>query len=274
MRFTGLFTCRNGENMVDFESKSRYDVYDLERLIALLRAPGGCPWDAEQTHESLRRNMLEEAYEAAEAIDEGDPDHLKEELGDVLTQVIFHADIEREKGQFRLDDVADGVCRKLIFRHPHVFGDRKAGSADDVLELWDDVKRQEKHQDTVTDALHSVARSLPALWRAEKLQKKAGKAVAGSRLDIWDAMDLMAERLYDLSAVLSEGNGEAEEKLGELLFAAVLAARLTGTDPETALTKASDRFTERFAEAERTADGGPLDPETELGLYGTACIES
>ncbi|MBR4744738.1 MAG: nucleoside triphosphate pyrophosphohydrolase [Oscillospiraceae bacterium] len=260
--------------MVDFESKSRYDVYDLERLIALLRAPGGCPWDAEQTHESLRRNMLEEAYEAAEAIDEGDPDHLKEELGDVLTQVIFHADIEREKGQFRLDDVADGVCRKLIFRHPHVFGDRKAGSADDVLELWDDVKRQEKHQDTVTDALHSVARSLPALWRAEKLQKKAGKAVAGSRLDIWDAMDLMAERLYDLSAVLSEGNGEAEEKLGELLFAAVLAARLTGTDPETALTKASDRFTERFAEAERTADGGPLDPETELGLYGTACMES
>ncbi len=152
--------------MIDFENKSRYDVYDLERLIALLRAPGGCPWDAEQTHESLRRNMLEEAYEAVEAIDEGDTDHLKEELGDVLTQVIFHADIEREAGRFRLDDVADGVCRKLIFRHPHVFGSREAETARDVLELWDDVKRQEKHQNTVTDSLRAVARSLPALLRA------------------------------------------------------------------------------------------------------------
>jgi len=261
--------------MIDFESKSHYDVHDLERLIALLRAPGGCPWDAEQTHESLRRNMLEEAYEAVEAIDEGDCDHLKEELGDVLTQVVFHADIEREAGRFRLDDVADAVCRKLIFRHPHVFGDRKAGTADDVLDLWDDVKRQEKHQETVTDALRSVAGSLPALWRAEKLQKKAGKAVSGSRLDVWDAMDVMAERLYDLSAALSdEEAGDPGEALGELLFAAVLAARLTGTDPEMALTKASDRFTERFADAERAAGGGSLSPETEQSLYGAVCGEA
>ena len=260
--------------MINFESKSRYDVYDLERLIALLRAPGGCPWDAEQTHESLRRNMLEEAYEAVEAIDERDADHLKEELGDVLTQVIFHADIEREAGSFRLDDVADGVCRKLIFRHPHVFGDREAGTAGDVLELWDDVKRQEKHQETVTDALRSVARSLPALWRAEKLQKKAGKAVDGSRLDVWDAMDLMADRLYDLSAVLSdEEDGDPEEALGDLLFAVVLAARMTGTDPENALTKASDRFTERFSAAESDAGGEALTPETERALYEIICGE-
>lgn len=260
--------------MIDFESKSRYDLYDLERLVALLRAPGGCPWDAEQTHESLRRNMLEEAYEAVEAIDERDADHLKEELGDVLTQVVFHADIEREAGRFRLDDVADGVCRKLIFRHPHVFGDRKAGSARDVLELWDDVKRQEKHQDTVTDSLRAVAGSLPALWRAEKLQKKAGKAVAGSRLDVWDAMDCLADRLYDLSALLSdEANGDPEEALGELLFAAVLAARLTGTDPEAALTKASDRFIGRFAALEQERGGEPLRPEDEKALYGASAEE-
>ena len=260
--------------MVHFESKSRYDLYDLERLIALLRAPGGCPWDAEQTHESLKRNMLEEAYEAIEAIDERNTEHLKEELGDVLTQVVFHADIERESGRFCLDDVADAVCRKLIFRHPHVFGERKAGTAGDVLDLWDDVKRQEKHQDTVTDALRAVARSLPALWRAEKLQKKAEKAVNGSRLDVWDAMDLMAERLYDLSAVLSEEKaGNPEDALGELLFAAVFAARMTGTDPEMALTKASDRFTERFAGAELNSGAEPLKPETERGLYGTGFEE-
>ncbi len=260
--------------MIDFDNKSRYDVYDLERLIALLRAPGGCPWDAEQTHASLRRNMLEEAYEAVEAIDEQDADHLKEELGDVLTQVVFHADIEREAGRFRLDDVADGVCRKLIFRHPHVFGRREAGSARDVLDLWEDVKRQEKHQDTVTDSLRAVARSLPALWRAEKIQKKAGKAISGSRLDVWDAMDCLAERLYELSSVLSDGEGsDVETAVGELLFSAVLAARMTGTDPEEALTKASDRFTERFAGLEREAAGGPLSPEKELALYDAASEE-
>ena len=257
--------------MVDFERKSHYGVYDLERLTALLRAPGGCPWDGEQTHESLRRNMLEEAYEAVEAIDEGNAEHLKEELGDVLTQVIFHADIEREAGRFCLDDVADGVCRKLIFRHPHVFGSREAETSRDVLDLWDDVKRQEKHQDTVADSLRAVARSLPALWRAEKLQKKAGKAVSGSRLDVWDAMDSMAESLYALSSVLSDGEtGDVETALGDLLFAAVLAARLTGTDPEEALTKAGDRFTERFTGMEREAAGGRLSPEMEAALYGVA----
>ena len=261
--------------MINFENKSRYGLDDLEQLIALLRAPGGCPWDAEQTHESLRRNMLEEAYEAVEAIDERDADHLKEELGDVLTQVVFHADIEREAGRFCLDDVADGVCRKLIFRHPHVFGNRQADTAGDVLELWDDVKRQEKHQATVTDSLRAVAGSLPALWRAEKLQKKAEKAVKGSRMDAWDAMDFLADRLYDLSSVLSEEeDGSPEEPLGELLFAAVLASRLTGTDPEMALTKACDRFIERFAALERESGGSPLDPEEEKALYGTAVEEA
>ena len=201
--------------MLHFENKSRYDLYDLEKLIALLRHPGGCPWDAEQTHESLRRNMLEEAYEAVEAIDEGDPDHLREELGDVLTQVVFHAGIEQDEGRFCLDDVADAVCRKLIFRHPHVFGSEDIRTSDGVLAMWDEIKKVEKKQDSVTDTLRSVAKSLPALWRAEKLQKKAAKAVDAPPMDVWDAMDILADRMIGLSDAVS-GEKDAEQAFGDV----------------------------------------------------------
>lgn len=126
-----------------------------------------------QTHQSIRRNFLEEAYEVAEAIDEGDLDHLKEELGDVLLQVVFHSSIEEDAGRFDLDDVADGVCRKLIYRHPHVFGDVSVQSTDEILSNWEELKKKEKGQATQADAVDAVARTLPALWRAEKVQKKA-----------------------------------------------------------------------------------------------------
>ena len=157
--------------MVDFTQKAQYTVEDLRRIVALLRAPGGCPWDGAQTHESIRRNFIEEAYEVAEAIDEQSPAHLKEELGDVLLQVVFHASLEEDAGRFDLDDVADGICKKLIFRHPHVFGDGGEGTA----ESWETLKRREKGQTTYTATLESVAKSLPGLWRAEKLQSKAEK---------------------------------------------------------------------------------------------------
>ena len=134
--------------MVDFQYKDFYDVRDLEEIVRILRAPGGCPWDAEQTHESIRRNFLEEAYEAVEAIDEQNPDHLKEELGDVLLQVLFHARMEQEAGRFNLDDVADGVCKKLIYRHPHVFGDVSVSGTGEVLTNWEELKRFGKEQDT------------------------------------------------------------------------------------------------------------------------------
>ena len=153
--------------MIDFTSKDRYDFADLQRLVEVLRAPGGCPWDGAQTHLSIRRNFLEEAYEACEGFDLDDPAHMREELGDVLLQVLFHTDIEREAGRFTLDDVCDAECRKLIFRHPALFG----GEA----KSWDEVKQQEKGQTTVTETLDGVARSLPATWRSEKLQKKAAK---------------------------------------------------------------------------------------------------
>lgn len=238
--------------MVNFLQKDFYDVRDLEEIVALLRAPGGCPWDAEQTHESSRRDFLEEAYEVAEAIDEGDPEHLKEELGDVLLQVVFHAQMEKEAGRFNLDDAADGVCKKLIYRHPHVFGQVEVSGSEQVLENWDKLKRKEKGQDTHTDALNSVARSLPALWRAEKVQKKARKAGFD-----WDdaagPMDKLQEELDELKAAMA-GNGNVEEELGDLLFAAVNLARFVKVDCEGALTGATDKFIRRFARVEQLAN--------------------
>lgn len=237
--------------MVHFENKPKYDVYDLKRLIAVLRAPGGCPWDAEQTHESIRRNFLEEAYEAVEAIDEKSVPHLLEELGDVLEQVVFHAGIEEDAGRFDLDDVADAECRKLILRHPHVFGDVTVSGSEEVLKNWDDIKRVEKSQKTVSDSIESVAKSLPALWRAEKIQKKAAK-VGFDWPEVWGAVDKLAEEMVELSEALSSGEG-IEEEIGDLLFSVVNVARFAGVDPEVALGKSSDKFTSRFAYVERTA---------------------
>ncbi|MBP1737322.1 MAG: nucleoside triphosphate pyrophosphohydrolase [Oscillospiraceae bacterium] len=237
--------------MVDFQYKNSYDVFDLVRLVTLLRAPDGCPWDAEQTHESIRRNFLEETYEVAEAIDEGSPDHLKEELGDVLLQVVFHADIEHEAGRFDLNDVADGVCKKLIYRHPHVFGDSSVNGTGQVLENWETLKRAEKGQDSYADSVDAVARSLPALWRAEKIQKKARKAGFD-----WDsvsgALDKLEEETAELRQAIAE-HSNMEEELGDLLFAAVNVARFLELDPEQALTGASDKFSARFRRVEELA---------------------
>lgn len=237
--------------MVDFQYKERYDVRDLEEIVRILRAPGGCPWDAEQTHASIRRNFLEEAYEAAEAIDEGSPEHLKEELGDVLLQVVFHARMEQEAGRFDLDDVADGVCKKLIFRHPHVFGDVSVSGTGEVLTNWEALKRQEKGQATNTDALEAVARSLPALWRAEKVQKKAKKA-GFDWPDISGALDKLSEELEELKAAAADGTN-VEEELGDLLFSAVNVSRFLKLDPEDALGKATDKFIARFQKVEEQA---------------------
>ena len=162
--------------MVNFERKETYSLQDLIEILRILRAPGGCPWDRAQTHLSDRRNFLEEAYEAAEAIDTDNAALLKEELGDVLMQVVFHAGIEADAGRFDMDDVCDGVVKKLLYRHPHVFGDGQAETADTVPASWEQLKRQEKGQKTTADALDAVARSLPGLWRAEKIQTKGGEA--------------------------------------------------------------------------------------------------
>ncbi len=237
--------------MIDFIRQDSYGLNDLEKIVTILRAPGGCPWDGEQTHESLRRGLIEESCEVIEAINEQNPEHLKEELGDVLLQVVFHADIEREAGRFTLDDVADGICKKLIFRHPHVFGDVQVSGSDEVLVNWDELKREEKHQESYTDTLTSVAKSLPALWRAEKVQKKAKKA-GFDWSDAQGAVDKLSEELSELKEAMAQGTNIHEE-LGDLLFAAVNVSRFVEADPEEALNAATEKFISRFAKVEALA---------------------
>ena len=238
--------------MVNWNSKPSYNFQDLMEIVRILRHPGGCSWDREQTHQSIRRNFLEEAYEVAEAIDEDDPDHLKEELGDVLLQVMFHTSIEEDAGRFDLDDVADGVCKKLIYRHPHVFGDVKVSSTGEILANWEELKKKEKHQETQADAVDAVARTLPALWRAEKMKKKAAKAGFDWR-DVSGALDKLSEELDELKAAALTGDGDPTEELGDLLLAAVSVARFVDADPEDALHGACDKFSARFRKTEELA---------------------
>ena len=245
--------------MINFEHKEAYDVEDLRRIVRILRAPGGCPWDQVQTHESIRRNFIEEAYEVAEAINEGNPAHLKEELGDVLLQVLFHASIEEDAGRFDLDDVADGICKKLIFRHPHVFGDDHAETVGQVLTRWEELKRKEKGQATYADTLRSVAKSLPGLWRAEKVQSKAEKA-GFEWPSAREAMDKLSEELEELKTAV-EDQTNVKEELGDLLFAAVKVARFFQIDAEEALAGTCEKFIRRFAgvEAAAAARGTAMD---------------
>ena len=237
--------------MLDFLCKESYDLRDFVALITFLRSPDGCPWDQVQTHESIRRNFLEETYEVCEAIDAGDTVHLKEELGDVLMQVVFHAGIEADAGRFDMDDVCDGVVKKLLYRHPHVFGDGQAETADTVPASWEQLKRQEKGQKTTADALDAVARSLPGLWRAEKIQKKAAEAGFDWR-DVSGALDKLDEETAELRQAVRDGTN-VEEELGDVLFAAVKVGRFCGVDPETAVNGTCEKFIRRFRAMEEAA---------------------
>ena len=228
--------------MVDFEQKDKYSVADLLRIMEILRAPDGCMWDRAQDHHSIRQNFIEETYEVCEAIDDEDTEHLKEELGDVLLQVVFHAQMEKEKGVFDMDDVADGICKKLIFRHPHIFGDVKVGSTDEILSNWDDLKRKEKKQETDTSTLESVSRSLPSLIRAQKLQKKAAKV----------GFDWPDEELAEVRAAMG-GDGDVEEEIGDLIFAVANVSRFVKVDSERAAEKTCNKFVRRFADMEQQA---------------------
>jgi len=237
--------------MVDFQCTESYTVDDLRKIIALLRSDKGCPWDREQTHESIRRNFLEETYEACEAIDSGDRELLREELGDVLTQVIFHARIEEEAGHFNLDDIADVTCKKLIFRHPHIFGDKTADNAEAVMIAWDELKRREKQHETITESMEAVAKSLPATWRAEKIQAKA-KKVGFDWPDVTGALDKLKEETSELEEAIAKQSG-IEEELGDLLFSVVNITRMLNIDPEEALHKTANKFIRRFDYLEQRA---------------------
>ncbi len=246
--------------MIHFCRKDCYDVSDLQEILRLLRTPEGCPWDRAQTHQSIRSNMLEEAYEVAEAIDENNPVHLQEELGDVLLQVIFHSRMAEEAGHFTLDDVVTGICSKLVFRHPHVFGSVTANDEADALSTWDSQKKEEKGQKTATDTLNSVARALPALVRAEKIQKKARK-VGFDWDDVAPALDKVSEELGELrEAITLQSN--VEEELGDLLFAAVNVSRFVGFEAENSLHGACEKFIQRFAKMEALTGDTPMESMT------------
>ena len=248
--------CRRSKIVLDFLCKESYDLRDFVALVSYLRSPNGCPWDQVQTHESIRRNFLEETYEACEAIDAGDLVHMREELGDVLMQVLFHTDIEREAGHFDIDDVADAACKKLVYRHPHVFRRDDPDTPD-----WDTMKQHERAQTTTAEAMDSVARSLPALWRCDKIQAKAAKT-GFEWPDVHAALDKVDEETRELRAAVASGDTEAiGDELGDLLFAAVKVARFAGIDPEQAAHAACEKFIRRFSAMETAAanDGTALE---------------
>ena len=232
---------------MDFQFKERYDINDLLRIMEILRSENGCPWDREQDHKSIRKDFLEEVYEVCEAIDLDDSELMKEELGDVLLQVVFHARIEEEKGHFAFADSVNDVCQKLIIRHPHVFGDVTVADSGEVLKNWNDIKQQTKGQETYTETLRGVCTALPALMRAQKIGKRAQRA----GLDFPDAEAALESLESEIAEVRATKTPENEaEELGDMLFAAVNAVRLKGYDAEELLTRATDKFTDRFEKTE------------------------
>ncbi len=228
----------------------KYTMDELLRIMKMLRAPDGCPWDIEQTHKSIRNDLLEEAYEVADAIDKSDDTALCEELGDLLLQVVFHSQIAAEESSFDYTDVVDGLARKLVLRHPHVFGEAAARGADEVLDLWDDIKKKEKHQTSATDTLRSVPEAFPALMRAAKVQKRAVKAgfTLADPIESGEADRLLSR----LSSAMEKGDRQsAGEIYGQLLFSLSRLAKLIGADPEEALNRTTEEFINRFEKAEK-----------------------
>ena len=247
---------------MDFKRKERYSVEDLLKIMEILRSENGCPWDREQTHQSIRKNMIEETYEVVEAIDRQDPVLLQEELGDVLLQVVFHSRMEEEAGRFSFDDVADGICKKLIERHPHIFGDVVAADAEQVLKNWDAIKKQQKGQDSYAQTLADVPNVLPALMRASKVQQRAARAGFDYE-NIQQALDDLKSELQELSSALKAGDSKnAGEELGDLLFAAVNVSRFLKLDGEETLTAATEKFIRRFTRVEELSAQKGVDMKT------------
>lgn len=238
---------------VDFEFKDRYNIDDLIEIVTLLRAPGGCPWDREQTHESIRKNFIEETYEVIEAINKNSTEGLKEELGDVLLQVALHTEMEREKGNFDFDDVCNDICQKLVIRHPHVFCDVNAENSEEALKSWDEVKKQTKGNKTQSQSLMDVPVELPALMRAQKVQSRAAKV--GFDWDTIDgAYDKVAEEINELKIAINHNSqSEIEDELGDVLFSMVNVSRFLKVDSEEALKGATDKFISRFRLVEALA---------------------
>ncbi|MCJ8174190.1 nucleoside triphosphate pyrophosphohydrolase [Clostridium botulinum] len=240
---------------------NNYDFMDLLDIMDKLRGEDGCPWDREQTHVSLKKYLIEESYEVIEAIDNKDVDMLIEELGDVLLQVVFHSQIGKEDGFFEIKDVIQSICDKMINRHPHVFSDLEINNSIEVLENWDKIKSKEQGTETYTDSIRHIAKTLPALMRADKVQKKASK-VGFDWDNIEDAMKKIIEEYKEIEDVYKSKNKvKILEEIGDLLFSVVNVARFLDIDPENALNYSIDKFINRFQyiEDEAISMGRQLD---------------
>ncbi|NJD01060.1 MAG: nucleoside triphosphate pyrophosphohydrolase [Ruminiclostridium sp.] len=241
--------------------KDKYDLKDLLDIMTLLRSADGCPWDREQTHDSLKRYMIEETYEVLEQIDKKDSGKLCDELGDLLLQVVFHAQLSKENGEFDMDDVITGICRKLISRHTHVFGEAKADTSEKVLENWEEIKKKEKGIESHTGVLKDVPSNLPALMRSFKVQQKAARVGFD-----WDKIDdviaKVDEEIQELKDVYKSNNMERiTDEMGDALFALVNLSRFLKIQPELALTGTTNKFIKRFAyiESESLKNGKKLE---------------
>lgn len=245
--------------MVNFNFKEKYNFEDLLRIMEVLRSDEGCPWDREQTHESICKDFIEETYEVIEAINKKDKALLCEELGDVLLQVAFHVQIEKEEGSFGIEEVTDGVCKKLIERHPHVFGEVKVSSTGEVLDNWDTIKRKSKGQKTQGSAMEKIPKELPALMRAQKIQSKAKKA-GFDWDDISGAYEALGKEIEELKEAQESGDeNKITDELGDVLFSVVNISRFLGVDSEEALTKSNNKFIERYLVVERLAKEREID---------------
>lgn len=247
--------------MLDFEFKERYGINDLLQIMEILRSENGCPWDKVQTHESIRTDLIEEAYEVCEGIDANSPEMLREELGDLLMQVVFHSQIETEQGSFNFDDVCNDICQKLVYRHPHVFGTVKADTEDEVLKNWDALKKKSKNQETSTETLESVPKTFPALLRGEKVCKRAARA----GLPINDAGKYISEIKNGLDKLncdnITDNIAQNQQILGNILLCFCNLDRILKTDGEKALTYSINRFIMEFRaiENEVVQNGGSPD---------------
>ncbi len=243
----------------NFTLKSVYTIDDLLEIMEILRSDNGCMWDREQNHHTIRNNFIEETYEAVEAIDEENPELLCEELGDVLLQVVFHSQMEKEKQSFGFADVCDGICKKLIHRHPHVFGDVHVTDSGQVLDNWDNIKKEEKQQQTATSTLEGVSRALPSLIRSHKVQKRAAKT-GFEYPSIQDALNDLKSEIIELEEAIAKADSEnCNEELGDVLFSAVNVARLLKLDPEESLYRSTDKFIKRFTAVEQIAVTNQID---------------
>lgn len=229
----------------------KYSYQDFLEIMRELRSENGCPWDKIQTHETLGKYLIEEAYEVLDAIEKGEPKMLCEELGDVLLQVVFHSLISEQQGDFTMDDVLDGISRKMISRHTHVFGDVKAETPEDVLVNWEAIKKKEKGQQSTANVLSDVPKNLPALMRSYKVQKIAAKA-GFDWDDVGEVYKKIKEETDELRQACTDGNKDSiADELGDILFSVVNLARFLNIQPEMALSKSTDKFIERFEYVEK-----------------------